>query len=249
MDIRLPKPQIILGESDMLLEISSGHQIDMHHALFPHIKNTACRTLTLTQPCPLGCTAIFAILHQVDLWSVSAREYSVLEKRIRFYNHFNFFFKFCWVRYKVPVLICIIWLIYRYQSSSNICINVISMFCLQMNKVNVCLHWKNSHFQKGKKYLNTNIGVFVKINHSSTDQCPYYWQLIKILLFNPFPNKPWFLRVCSTSLLKTLWEKEKLLATSNFSFSLSVFYPSGEFSAFFVKLENIICKLFQFGRA
>ena len=24
------------------------------------------------------------------------------------------------------------------------------------------------------------------------------------LEFNPFPNKPWFLRVCSTSLLKTL---------------------------------------------
>ena len=36
---------------------------------------------------------------------------------------------------------------------------------------------------------------------------------------NPFPNKPWVLRVCSTCLLKTLWEKEKLLATSNFSFS------------------------------
>ena len=37
--------------------------------------------------------------------------------------------------------------------------------------------------------------------------------------FNPFPNKPWFLRVCSTSLLKTLREKEKLLVMSNFSFS------------------------------
>ena len=30
-------------------------------------------------------------------------------------------------------------------------------------------------------------------------------------LVNPFPNKPWFLRVYSTRLLKTLWEKEKLL--------------------------------------
>ena len=30
-----------------------------------------------------------------------------------------------------------------------------------------------------------------------------------------------------TSLLKTLWAKEKLLVTSNFSFSPSVFYPSG----------------------
>ena len=38
------------------------------------------------------------------------------------------------------------------------------------------------------------------------------------MAFNPFPNKPWFLRVCSTGLLKTLWEKEKLLVKSNFSF-------------------------------
>ena len=28
---------------------------------------------------------------------------------------------------------------------------------------------------------------------------------------NPFPNKPWFLHVCSTSLVKTLWEMERLL--------------------------------------
>ena len=42
---------------------------------------------------------------------------------------------------------------------------------------------------------------------------------------NPFPNKPLFLRVCSTSLLKTLWEKEKLLIMSNFSFLHDVFYP------------------------
>ena len=36
--------------------------------------------------------------------------------------------------------------------------------------------------------------------------------------FKPLPNKPWSLRVCHTSLLKTLWEKEKLLVTSNLSF-------------------------------
>ena len=48
-----------------------------------------------------------------------------------------------------------------------------------------------------------------------------------IISINPFPNKPWFSHVCSTSLLKTLWEKEKLLVTSNFTFSHSVFYPFG----------------------
>ena len=37
-------------------------------------------------------------------------------------------------------------------------------------------------------------------------------------MINPFPNKPWFLRVWIASLLKTQWEKEKLLITSNFSF-------------------------------
>ena len=42
--------------------------------------------------------------------------------------------------------------------------------------------------------------------------------LLSLSFCNPFPNKPQFLRVCSTSLLKTLWEKEKLLLTSNFSF-------------------------------
>ena len=66
-------------------------------------------------------------------------------------------------------------------------------------------------------------------------------------IFNPFPNKAWFLRVCSTSLLKTLREKEKLLVTSNFSFSPSVFYPFGELSAIFNKLEIVVCKLSQFG--
>ena len=52
-----------------------------------------------------------------------------------------------------------------------------------------------------------------------------------INLFNPFPNKPWLSRVCSTRLLKTLGEKEKLLVTSNFSFSHIVFYPCGKCSA------------------
>ena len=64
----------------------------------------------------------------------------------------------------------------------------------------------------------------------------------------PFPNKLSFLRVCSTSLLKTLWEKEKLLVTSNFSFSRSVFYPFGELSAIFIKFEIVVCKIFPYGR-
>ena len=48
--------------------------------------------------------------------------------------------------------------------------------------------------------------------------------------------------------LKTLWVKEKLLVTSNFSFSHCVFYLFGYFSAIFVKFDIVVCKLFQFGR-
>ena len=66
-------------------------------------------------------------------------------------------------------------------------------------------------------------------------------------VFNPFPNNPWFLRVFSSSLLKTLWEKEKLLVTSNFSFSNCVFYPFEELSAIFIKFEIFVCILLQFG--
>ena len=65
---------------------------------------------------------------------------------------------------------------------------------------------------------------------------------------NPFPIKPWFLRGCSTCLLIILWEKEKLLVSSNFSFSQGVFYPFGNFSAIFIEFEIAVCKLFRFGR-
>ena len=67
-------------------------------------------------------------------------------------------------------------------------------------------------------------------------------------MFNSFPNKPWFLRVYSTSLLKTLCEKEKLLVTSNFSFSHSVFFSFGELSAIIIKFKIVVCKLLKFKR-
>ena len=47
------------------------------------------------------------------------------------------------------------------------------------------------------------------------------------------------------SLLKTLWEKEKLLVKSNFSFSHSVFYPLGQLTAILINLTIVVCKVFQ----
>ena len=76
--------------------------------------------------------------------------------------------------------------------------------------------------------------------------CPLYY--VSHETVNPFPNKPRFLRVCRTKVLKTLWGKEKLLVTSNFSFSHSVFYPIRELSAIYIKFKIVVCLLFQFGR-
>ena len=67
------------------------------------------------------------------------------------------------------------------------------------------------------------------------------------IFLNPFPNRPCFLYVCSTILLKTQWEKKKLLVTSNFSLSHRVFYPLEELYANFIQFEVAIFKLFQFG--
>ena len=65
--------------------------------------------------------------------------------------------------------------------------------------------------------------------------------------FNPFPNKPLFLCVCCKCLLKTPWEKEKLLDTSNFAFSHRVFHPFRELFPSFLKLKNFRLQTLQFG--
>ena len=72
---------------------------------------------------------------------------------------------------------------------------------------------------------------------SSSNKSPWF--------FNSFPNKPWFLRVCSTRLLKTLWEKEKLLVTSNFSFSPQCFLPFSRTFRHFHQYQIVVCKTFS----
>ena len=73
------------------------------------------------------------------------------------------------------------------------------------------------------------------------------WWRFKILPLTLSPNKPWFLRVCRPSLLKTLWEKEKLFITTHFSLFRCFFYPLGELSAIFIKYEIVVCRLFESG--
>ena len=77
----------------------------------------------------------------------------------------------------------------------------------------------NTHPDQHKQELVAGIKMGCK---SSLKVARSFYPFFSI---NPYPNKPLFLRVCSTSTLKTQWEKQELLETSNFSFSYSVFYP------------------------
>ena len=58
-----------------------------------------------------------------------------------------------------------------------------------------------------------------------------------------------YLSAVLVSLLKTLWEKEKLLVTSNFSFAHSILYPFEELSAICIKFKIVIYNLFQFEKS
>ena len=61
-----------------------------------------------------------------------------------------------------------------------------------------------------------------------------------LTILNPFPNFLGF----DMSAAQVIW---KLLVSSNFSFSHSVFYSFGKLSAIFIKSEIVVCKPFKFG--
>ena len=62
------------------------------------------------------------------------------------------------------------------------------------------------------------------------------------------PSWPSCLRFAGQVFWKHCGKRKKMLATSNFSFSHSVFYLFGELYTFFIKFEIVVCKLFQFGK-
>ena len=66
------------------------------------------------------------------------------------------------------------------------------------------------------------------------EYCREYWLTLYhiILTFNNLEKE----------VLKTLWEKEKMLVTSIFSFSHSVFYPYQNRFQFFNHIYFVVCK-------
>ena len=65
-----------------------------------------------------------------------------------------------------------------------------------------------------------------------------------IHMFSPFPNNPWFLLVCSKVFENTV-RKGEIAHNKQFLLFPQYFYPLGELSAIFIKLEIVICQHFH----
>ena len=79
---------------------------------------------------------------------------------------------------------------------------------------------------KGLIWTRLKSWCLVKGKHVSCERRPYAsWSGLILFTKTTIAVKETLALVCSTSLLKTLWEKKKLLGKSNFSFSHCVFYP------------------------
>ena len=110
------------------------------------------------------------------------------------------------------------------SSIENNLLQMLSMNFANMNNLHeLALKKYENIFATGKKLFSKM--YFVLLLDYFLENKTYHLQLLLGKAFNPFPEKPWFLRICSTSILKTPKEKEKLLITSNFIFSHSVFKP------------------------
>ena len=66
------------------------------------------------------------------------------------------------------------------------------------------------------------------------------------MLFNSLPHSSDFQQPQERSLLKTSWEKEKMLVTSIFSFFYNVFYPIKDRNYHLSYIYFVVCKCFQF---
>ena len=99
-------------------------------------------------------------------------------------------------------------------------------------------HCEKGDFACNKQFLQCFLPcIALNFHFKCTLKCRLQFVSVWTCLKFCCPDKPWFLHVCSTSLLK------KLRATSNFSFFHSVFFQLREFSAIFIKFEIVVCKL------
>ena len=104
---------------------------------------------------------------------------------------------------------------------------ILNNTCIKIQQVKIITIRKQRLKQKGRPVFYIMIFHKCQVNNISLLFLLSWRKSFFSRSFNPFPHNDTFLCPWETSLLKTLWEKEKLLVTSNFSFSHSVFYLFG----------------------
>ena len=124
-------------------------------------------------------------------------------------------------------------------------------------------HVKNTGFfrERVKLYFKSE-SIFADDNDSNVVRISELFvekgeKILETSIFSPFSTNV-FSTLSQTSpgiyvstvkvFRKTLWEEEKLLVTSNFSFSQNDFYPFEELSDSIIIFEIVVCKLFHFER-
>ena len=114
--------------------------------------------------------------------------------------------------------------------------------------VSIIVIWEGSQWL-GKNIPGTTSGE--KELQKSLDRCTDLCNVTDLKVendINPFPNTPWFLCVCSPSLLKTLWGKGEIARKEQFLLFPTVFSACLEnFLPFSSNSKIVFCKLFQFG--
>ena len=102
------------------------------------------------------------------------------------------------------------------------------------------------------QYVYFPISILIKQEFDIFDKCwGFFWSANSNnsmkLYIQFFTTQSQLLTPLEKNLLKTLWEKEKTLVTSIFSFSQNVFYHFQNKFQFSSCNYSIVCKFFEFG--
>ena len=112
---------------------------------------------------------------------------------------------------------------------------------MQVENSNISASW-GSVDKQIEAFLHFN-GVLAGLGHKYANSLPSK----SVNLNQPFPEQALVFMCLQYKSFWKHWEKEKLLVTSNFSFSHSVFYLSGELPDVFINFKIVDCKFFELG--
>ena len=115
-----------------------------------------------------------------------------------------------------------------------------TMFFLTWSKYK--LHELSQLWNVVYKNMAGLLRVFPQLSVERVTMTPFIW-------ISPFPHNDTFWHPWETRVLKTLWVKEKLLVTSNFSFNHSVFYLLENFLLFPSNLKLSSADCFNLGQS